>query len=100
MWGPLILALVQWLGPILFEAFKAWLERRLREKAKTVPARVLKFGGTAEDDKIAKLFLLRAVRGDLWFWQLGKKRAVDQCIAAVESDKLPITASLVGHDAV
>lgn len=76
MWLTIINGLLAFLGPILADAFREWLEGKLK-RAAAGPA----FYGT---DGAAKIELLRRVREDLWFWQVGKKRAVDQCIEAVK----------------
>lgn len=93
MWIQLGFALLQWLGPILLDWFLKWLEGRLKAKAQQFEnggaAQAVRFGAVAGDEKSRKLALLRAVEADLWPWNLGKKRAVRQCIAAVEAEKLP-----------
>lgn len=94
MWIQLGFALLQWLGPILLDWFLKWLEGRLKAKAEhfenggSVEA-VLRFGANG-DDKSRKVALLRAVRADLYVWNVAKKRAIDKCIAAVEAEQLPV----------
>ena len=93
MWIQLGLALLQWLGPILLDWFLKWLEGRLKAKAEQFENghadEAVKFGANG-DDKSRKVALLRAVRADLYAWNLVKKRAIDKCIAAVEADVLPV----------
>ena len=103
MWIQIVVALVQFLGPILVEAFKNWLERRLREKAAKQPVPMnVKFASVEPDsEKRAQIHLLTEVRSDLYFWQVGKKRAVDQCIKAVESGiRVVPRGMLIGEGAV
>lgn len=85
MWLTLMFELIKFLGPLLMEAFRAWLERRLREKAEKLNKTGVLFG---TDAKTGKIMLLKAVRADLWPWQIGKKRAIDKCIEAVETGRL------------
>lgn len=90
MWAPVIAALLQYLLPILAEAFKEWLERRLKSAAESLPHPAYVVGdGASQPDRVRQLVLLDAVYDSLWFFQFAKKAAVLQCIDAVERGYLP-----------
>lgn len=85
MWLTIAFQLISFLGPILWKVFQDWLKNRLAEKAAELTEKVgaVPFLSTQE----AQLQLLAAVRDDLWFWQFGKKAAIDQCVEVVRHGK-------------
>ena len=97
MWIQLAIALIGWLGPILLKAFQSWLESRLKAKAAQFEAAPHLSGlvGTVWTETDGQVRLLESVRDDLWFWQIGKRRAVEQCINVVKTGNHP-AGTLIG----
>jgi hypothetical protein len=74
-WASIVAAIMAVLGPLL----RKWLEDRLRAKAAEFTARGEAMTGPGHD----AADLLQAVRGDLWFFEVRRKRYVDKAIADV-----------------
>ncbi len=90
MWLTIIESILAVVGPLLEKALFAWLAQALHIAAldsapplSTVPQVGSVIDPTASD-RANKLSLLDKVRSGLWFWQFGKKSAVDAAIARVK----------------
>lgn len=73
MWQSLVIALIREFGPLLKEWLRAILDRKAAEFEAAGKER-----SAVEPDAAA---LLRAARGELWFYEVRKRRLLDRYIA-------------------
>lgn len=79
MWLSIVAEILKVLGPLLLKKLEDWLSGRLKAKATEFEAKGLSPVGTEPDSGA----LLRAVRGDLWPWQLRRRAFLDAAIESV-----------------
>lgn len=86
MWTILAGALINFLGPLLWKFFQDWLTKRLLDAAAKRDAQGVRFA--SGPDKFSQLELLADVKRELYWFQFGKRAAVDAVYEAVKRDQV------------